>query len=310
MQKKALGQVRPKKKYLIVNADDFGLSAGINRAIIKAHESGILTSATLMANMPATEQAVTLSEDNPSLGVGLHLNFLRGAPLTPPEKIRSLLNSDGRFVQRAAAFIGRILAMKIDRDELRRELSAQVEKILNLGVAITHFDSEKNLHFLPLVADVVIRVAQEYGIKAIRYPEEGRLAAISGQSAGWFSSQGIKRRLLSRMAKRAYPELRQAGLCIPDYFWGVKDSGKMDERAYAAILPWIPGGVTEIMTHPGFVDQELESFSQTIGGFYINRFRETEYHGLVAPALRTLINNQKIKLISYRDLPGLQGEKS
>jgi len=84
----------------------------------------------------------------------------------------------------------------------------------------------------------------------------------------------------------------------------------MDERAYAAILPWIPGGVTEIMTHPGFVDQELESFSQTIGGFYINRFRETEYHGLVAPALRTLINNQKIKLISYRDLPGLQGEKS
>ena len=211
-------------RYLIVNADDFGLSEGINTAIIQAHEYGILTSATIMANMPAAEEAVKMSRENPGLGIGVHLNFIRGNPLSKSDEIKSLLNEEGRFVQKAKTFIKRIFQRKINPKELEVELSAQVQKVINLGITPTHFDSEKNLHLLPVVQDVVIRVAKNFGVKAIRFTDEATLSHFVGVKNAWLDKKSFKMRFLSFNARRACHKLEKAELKFPNYFWGVVQS--------------------------------------------------------------------------------------
>ncbi len=300
----------PEAKYLIVNADDFGLSEGINKAIAQAHDFGILTSATILANMPATGQVAELCRDNPGLGVGVHLNFIRGKPLAEPERIKSLLNNQGRFVQKTGVFLRRLFLGKIKREELEEELSAQVRKVMDLGITPTHLDSENNLHLLPPVTEALISVADKFKIKAVRLTNEMALTRIIRRKSNWFNPQFRKMRFWTMCSSLARLKVENAGLRFADYFWGIRDSGQMNGAAYKALLPGLPVGVTEIMTHPGFVDDEPGNFSQNIGGYDINKKREDEFHGLVAPGLKEIIRKRNITLINYRDLCELKKRSS
>lgn len=281
-------------KKVIINADDFGLCGAVNEGVIQAHQKGVLTSATLMANTPGFEEACDLAKENQKLGTGVHLNIVRGKPILPPEKVRSLVNGEGRFFPAALRIIGGILWGKILLEEVEREFRAQTEKILEKGIAISHFDSEKHLHsFLPL-SKLVIKLGQEYKIKKIRFINE---SCFSPSPRRWvkslflfFSSALMKKKLL------------RSGMMITDRFYGICNSGKMTALKLRKILKNLGDGVTEIMVHPGFVREELFEVEKVVGSYYINKYREAELQALLDEGVKETIRRENIQLINFHEL--------
>ena len=152
---------------LIVNADDFGISEGVNNGIVEAHRRGILTSTTAMANMPAFDHAVQLWRETPELGVGVHLNLTSGTSLLPPSQIPDLVRPDGRF--HTLSFMLRQLTLgRLDEGQIEVELRAQVERVISAGIQPTHVDSHHHVHMHPRLQPIVVEVAQRYGIRALR----------------------------------------------------------------------------------------------------------------------------------------------
>jgi hopanoid biosynthesis associated protein HpnK len=281
-------------KRIIINADDFGLCRSVNEGVILAHTRGVLTSATLMANTPGFEQAVDLARTNPGLGVGLHLNFVRGRPVSPPGKIASLVGSDGLFFRSAEAVVLGLFSGRIKKDDLEREGRAQVEKALAAGVRLSHFDSEKNIHVLPPLVGLVLKLVEAYNIRKVRFIKEYGLSASLGQS--------FKAWLLTFSSRLAAARLRRAGVVIADRFYGICNSGRLTAGRLARILTGLRSGSAEIMVHPGFVTKELKELETTVGTYYINRYRESELRALLDPSLAETARRCGLRLISFHDL--------
>src|SRR5271154_5496733 len=158
---------------LIINADDFGLTPGINRAIEELHQAGALTSATLMAGGHAFDHAITIARANPSRGVGCHIVLTDGVPVSPPQNIPTLLGPDGKtFRTSLVDFLQALLRGKISEDDIRREALAQIQKLQRAGIHITHIDTHKHTHLFPAVTRPLLQIAEQYSIAAIRHPFE------------------------------------------------------------------------------------------------------------------------------------------
>ena len=153
---------------LIVNADDFGRSASINQAVIRAHREGILTTASLMVNEPACEEAVALARENPTLGVGLHLTLLCGHSALPPEQIPGLVNAKGEFSNNPASAGFRYFFQRSLREPLRREIHAQFQKFRATGLPLDHVNGHLHLHLHPAVFRILMADADQLGIKRLR----------------------------------------------------------------------------------------------------------------------------------------------
>src|ERR1700760_3062876 len=168
---------------LIINADDFGLTPGVNRAIAELHDAGAVTSATLMANGPAFDDAVTLALARPALGVGCHIVLVDGVPVSDPATIPTLLGPNRRtFRNSPADFALGVLRGAIHQDDIQREALAQIQKLQRAGLTLTHVDTHKHTHLLPRVTRPIIRALDQSGIRAIRNPFEPRWAAALGKS--------------------------------------------------------------------------------------------------------------------------------
>jgi hopanoid biosynthesis associated protein HpnK len=278
-------------KKVIINADDFGLCRPVNEGIVKAHREGILTSATLMTNTPGFDEAVALARQNPKLGVGVHLNIVRGRPLSPPEDIPGLLGPDGRFPAKPALILRKIAAGRIDPGEIEREFRAQIEKALASGLVLTHLDSEKHIHAFPPVFRIVIRLAREYGFRRVRFIREIRPSRHVGQA--------VKAAFLSACCARVRGEIRAAGLVCAGAFYGISNSGRMNAAALRRILGRVRDGSAEVMVHPGFQTAELFELESEVGRYYINRFREQELRALLDPGLRPLVRKLGLSLVDF-----------
>ena len=278
----------------IINADDFGLCRGVNEGIIKAHREGILTSATLMANMPGFEEAVALARENPRLGVGIHLNLLRGAPVSPPDKVPTLLAPSGLLWGSVYVFLRRLWTGRISFAEVEAELRAQVEKVLAAGVPATHVDSEKHLHTVPAVFRTVARIIPDYGLRRVRFINE---FCISPQLA-----QTAKSWAISLACRRMRRRLREHAIMTADRFYGLCGSGRMTVRRLARILDRLGEGTAEIMVHPGYMTEELVALERTTGSYYINNRRELELGTLLDPELREIVKRRAIELTTYREI--------
>jgi len=281
-------------KKAIINADDFGLSRGVNEGIILAHQKGILTSATLMANMPGFAHAVELAKQNIKLGVGIHLNIVRGRPLSPANRVGSLLNKDNKFFSSLFIFLGRIGTRKINQQEIELELRAQIEKILKNGIQISHFDSEKHMHCLPSLLKIVLKLGKEYNIKRIRYINEYCLSPRLFQS--------VKSILASLSCLRMKRRIQENGILTPDRSYGLGKSGQMSSSRIKRILSNLKDGVTEVIVHPGYITQELLDLEKEIGTYYINRYREKELKALLDEDLKQIIKDKEISLINFNQL--------
>jgi len=279
---------------IIVNADDFGLCAPVNEGIILAHRRGILTSATLMVNTPGFDQAVALARETPTLGVGLHLNIVRGRPLSLPDKIPSLIGPDGRFPADAGRILRKLYFGRIKAAEIERELRAQIEKGLATGLPLTHLDSEKHMHAAPPVLKIVLRLGREYGFRKIRFIRE---LAVTRHPV-----LSLKAAYLSAGCALMKRRLREAGFVITDRFYGICNSGRMSAARYRDIFRRGGEGTAEIGVHPGFQTPELFAVEAEVGRYYINAFREGELQALLDPGLPAIARRSGVELVNFNGI--------
>ncbi|HEY8520171.1 MAG TPA: ChbG/HpnK family deacetylase [Gammaproteobacteria bacterium] len=272
---------------LIVHADDFGLSEAIDDGIAEAHDRGIVTSTSVMANGPAFAHAVALARARPALDVGLHLTLTELEPLTGSAALADAAN---RLPPHAVQFAARYLGGRVPLADVRRELEAQIRKALDAGLALSHLDGHQHVHVLPGVARVVVELARAYGIRAVRYPAERvRLFMLRGGAR--------LRRIAEQLtvgAAAALSPLRE--LKRVDAFVGFFHGGRLTEENLTRLLCALPsGGTVELMCHPGRDDPG--------SAFNAWGYRwSAETAALTSPSVRSLLEQRGIELISYRDV--------
>ena len=277
-------------KYLIVNADDFGLTSGVNRAVIKAHTRGILTSATVMVNMPAFDEALRLANEHPSLGVGLHFNITQGFPITNSAKVGSLLNEQGQFLGTSTALLRRWLTGRLRIQEIEIELRAQIEKVIQAGLRLTHIDSHKHSHALPPVCQVIANVIGDYGIKAVRLPRE-RWQFPRHSPSKRLILQSLNALALAQLCRLSEARLNNK---TTDAFVGVSQTGFWSKPWLLELMRTLPFGITELMTHPGHHDAELGKMNTRL-----RESRANEFALLIDPEVIATVRENQIQLISY-----------
>jgi hopanoid biosynthesis associated protein HpnK len=278
-------------KHLILNADDFGLTRGVNQGIIRAHREGILTSATLMATAPAFEEACALARANPDLGVGCHLVLVGGKSVLPSEEIPSLADENGRLPDSLVAFGVKVSLGQIRTSEIEREVRAQIEKIRAAGIEPSHLDTHKHTHAHPVVMNVIGRVARDSGIKRVRKPIERLTDSWNG---GGLSKQLAAAAAVRVVAMEFEAISRKYGLRAPDHFLGLALTGQLGPTALRRMIEKLPEGSTEIMLHPGVCDEDL---ART--GSRLQQERQLELDGLIDPDVRRTVEKEGIQLLGY-----------
>jgi chitin disaccharide deacetylase len=286
-------------KRLILNADDFGMTIGVNEGIVRAHRDGVLTSATLMANGLAFDDAVRRAAGNPELGIGCHLVLVGGKPVAPAEKLASLIDAQGNLPDSLAAFVARVTAGIIKTDEIECELKAQILKIQSAGIIPSHLDTHKHTHAHPRVMEVVGKVAQEFGIRKIRRP-------VENLRDSWETTrshvQGVCKQIVAAGAVRVVASRFNAiaekyQLICPDHFLGLAMTGQLGPAALRRMAESVEEGSTEIMLHPGICDADLAA-----SGSRLQQQRQTELNGLLDGGVREAFSQRGIHFISYREL--------
>jgi chitin disaccharide deacetylase len=280
--------------HLIINADDFGLTAGVNRAILELHKAGVLTSTTLMAKAAATEEAIELARSTPSLGVGCHVVLVDGEPVLPARDLPTLVDQrTGRFQRTLGPFLQRLLTGRIRNSEIEAEAAAQIARLQSKGVALTHIDTHKHSHMFPGVLRPVLRAAGGAGIRAVRNPFEPAWSLRATPGAPWLRRTEVN---LLRLLEPTFRRIVAAeGFATTDGAIGVLATGTLDAATVASLLRSMPGGTWELVSHPGYNDADLAQAHTRL-----RASRETE-----RKALQTLKQFPNLHLISFAGLaPG------
>jgi hopanoid biosynthesis associated protein HpnK len=280
-------------KRIIVNADDFGLCEGVNKAVAQAHTEGVLTSATIMANMPAAEEAVEIAKQLPTLGVGVHLNLTDGQPLSPSDTVRPLLNSNGEFACSCPKLALLSVAGTGSRNAIRTELAAQIEWVIDRGIRPTHLDSHKHLHALPTLFSMVCQLARRFDIPAIRFAMEP--AEVS--KIPWpLPAEGGKNRAAFVRALAKINRLQNRDFLKTDGILGIAHVGRIDVNFFRAVALYHSASLTEIMTHPGFADALDPEHARLLNQ------RKGELDALCSEKTRRYFHDAGIELAHYGQL--------
>lgn len=242
---------------LIVNADDFGLTDGINRAVLELHQSGALHSTTLMAAASRFPDAVEISSQQNSLGVGCHIVLVDGTPVANPAAISTLLDRGERPCFRATLgeFVRDLYLGRIDRTHIEQEAIAQILRLRQAGVVITHVDTHKHTHMFPAVLDAVLRAAKACDIHAIRNPFEPMWSVAATPNAGLVRTWQV--RLLGALRHNFWRMVRQHNFATTDGCLGVAATGTLEETTLRTMLDRLPEGTWELVCHPAYLDAEL-----------------------------------------------------
>jgi len=283
---------------LIINADDFGLTPGVNRAICEAHSAGILTSTTLMASASAFDHAVQLARSTPSFDVGCHIVLVDGVPVSNASEISTLLDGGrkGEFDRSLGSFLARALRGRLNPKQVEREAVAQISKLQTAGISVSHIDTHKHLHLLPQILRPLLRAAKDCGIGAIRNPF-GRVAfsLIAGRPKLW--KRWGQLTVLNTLAGRFCRAVEAEGMITPDGSLGIAATGELDERLFRLVLENVPEGTWEFITHPGYNDSDLDRIRTRL-----RHSRETELRLLTSAETRASLARYGVELISYRNL--------
>jgi predicted glycoside hydrolase/deacetylase ChbG (UPF0249 family) len=291
---------------LIVNADDFGLTAGVNRAIVESHKDGIVSSATLMANGPAFDDAVTAARSAPNLSVGCHVVLVGGTPVSAPDAVDTLRAirsaKPDNFYSSLSGFAARAMLGGFDRDQLVGEVVAQIRKIQSAGLSVTHLDTHKHAHIFPEILGALLRAARICGVRAIRNP----IVPVKAIPARLFKPRRElwKRygqvRVLHAFSRQFLDRTKRAGLLTPDGVVGVIETGTEESSGYSSMLRQtlasLPEGTWEFVCHPGYNDADLGAT-----GTRLLESRDQERRLLMSAELRQFLDEQKIQVIGYRE---------
>ena len=275
--------------YLIINADDFGFSQGVNAAIIKAHEEGILTSTSLMVSGDAVQEAIALSRNYPNLAVGLHLVLVCGKSVLPPVQIPHLVDSQGNFSNNPTQAGLTYQFNQATRAELRLEISAQLQKFRDSGLNLAHVDGHLHLHVHPVILNILTEFAAEFKIKFIRLPSEELTKNLKID----------QRNLLTKIIwSIVFGQLRRYGegllkanqIKFANRVYGLLQTGDMSEKYLLDLIPQIEAELVEIYSHPALVNTD------------INHGGEVELAALLSQQVRELLTVRGVELSNYSRL--------
>lgn len=278
-------------KKLIVTADDFGLDLAVNEAVEEGHRRGILTAASLMVTGDAAADAVERARRLPRLGVGLHLVLVDGVPALPPEEIPDLVGTDGRFATDILRIGIRIFCSPKARRQVAAEIRAQLEAFRRTGLALDHVNAHHHFHLHPTVQRALIRLAVEFGIRAMRVPLEPPLAAWRAGGRRWagLGSTFIEARRASALKR----SLDKAGIRRNDWIFGLADTGAMVSERMRRYVEELPDGVSELYVHPA--TRRLAAYPPHY------RSRE-EFESLVDPAVADAIARAGVETMPFAGL--------
>jgi predicted glycoside hydrolase/deacetylase ChbG (UPF0249 family) len=290
---------------LIINADDFGLTPGVNRAIAESHERGVVTSATLMAAGVAMLDASRLASTLPSLSVGCHVVLVDGSPLLPAAEVPSLAfaHDGSELSPTLGGFVKRALTGRFSATEIEAEATAQFKKLQDSGVAISHFDTHKHTHVFPAVLRPLLRAARKCGIRAVRnpfVPARGlAFEDLRKRPALW--KRYWQTRALRRFSPAFHELLAEQDMVAPDGCLGVMETGFLDANLFAdmirALAETLPEGTWEMACHPGYDDVELAAVRTRL-----RASRQLELQVLTSAEAQSLLDKCGVELISYREL--------
>lgn len=266
---------------LIINADDFGYSGAVNRAITDLHRAGLVTSASLLVNMPHSEDAAALIHGLSELSVGVHLNLTMGRPLLPAKRVPSLVDEDGSYWPAPVQY-GRMLTGKFSWQEAAAELEAQVEWALARGLQLDNLDSHMHFHMLPAARRLTLQLARRYGVPAWRSPNV----------------------LSTLMPLRLWADLlaappKRSQLPAPDYLvilqqWG--DRLLTDQRV--ARLVSRRGVVTELVLHPGYAGDQEPRLPDQLS----EQRRQEEVELVRSPGFQAWLQRLGLRLVGFGDI--------
>lgn len=268
---------------LIVNADDFGLSHSVNEAVLRAHHDGILTSASLMVNEPGFDEAVKLARENPRLGVGLHLTLLMGHSALPPEKVPGLVNNRGELPNNPVGTGMDYFFKRSLRSQLRAEIHAQFERFRSTGLTLDHVNGHLHMHLHPVVFSILMEDSEKLGIRRLRLTRDCFSRSRRMARGQWFY-RASHAAIYEWLSNRAREPLRQRGIGHAQITFGLLQNARVDEDYVLKLLPELPGGDSELYSHPS-----LDNFKH-------------EFDALVSPRVKDLVKQLGIGLIRYQDL--------
>ncbi|MGH7410788.1 MAG: hopanoid biosynthesis-associated protein HpnK [Candidatus Methylomirabilis sp.] len=280
---------------LIVTGDDFGLSPAVNRAIVMAHQEGLLTSASLMVNGPAAAEAIALARAHPTLAVGLHLVLCQGRSTLAPGLIPGLVDEKGNFAERPVRAGLRYFFVRSLRPQLRREIEAQLAAFDATGLVLSHLDGHLNLHLHPTALSILLELAGRYRIRAMRLPLDDLRAtlALDKRRLVYKLSHAV---IFAALCRYARGRAAAAGVRTADRVYGLLQSGDMNEAFLLGLLPWIRGGLIEWYCHVGLPPcQELDRWTPTYR-------HQRELEALMSRRVVEAVKARGFQLTSYREL--------
>lgn len=280
-------------KQLIITSDDFGLSSGVNQAVEQAWRDGLLSCASIMPGAGAFEEAVTIASRNPGLQIGLHLTLVQGRAVLPPDCIPELVDQDGLFTNNPVAAGMRYFFDRGLFCQLKREIEAQIVRVRDAGIALTHIDGHLNIHLHPTVFSILADLMPRYGISSFRLSRE-RLRHNLRFDRERPVAKTVERVIFGALADNARPRLDALNIRYAAEVKGVLNSGRMTEAYILNIIEELQDGVTEIYFHPGILpDVEITS--------RMPDYRHPqELAALVSPAVRQRLKELKIAVQNYR----------
>lgn len=275
--------MQPNSKYVVINADDFGYSESVNEAIIKAHQQGILSSTSLMVTANNAQEAVNLAKNNPDLGVGLHLVLCCGKSALSPPEIPSLVDQDGNFHDSAAIAGWKYQFIPSAKEELKREIKAQLQLFQETGLPLSHVDGHLHLHTHPLVIKILTELAEEYQIRYIRLPFEELsytlrcdrtsllLKIVYSHVFRWLRLSGEKRLSAYKIK------------CL-ERVYGLLQTGMMSESYLLGLIPQIKTTSNEIYFHPQSIKEDRE------------------FQALCSQKVKDMLSSEGFEIVNYLQL--------
>ncbi len=278
------------QKRLIINADDFGLCEGVNKAIVEAHTNGVLTSTTIMTNMPAAQQAVELAKTLPTLGVGVHLNLTDGTPVRRDAIVEPLLGPDDNF----GLSPGRLSLLSIASSKIRAaieaELAAQIQWTIEKGLKPTHLDSHKHVHSFPAMFSIVCRLANRFEITAIRNTFEPK--EVSRLPWPISDAAGRKRAATVRLMAKINL-LQNRAFFKTDALLGVAHTGNINVNFLKAVSLYNRAATAEVMTHPGYTYDLDASRTRLV------KQRQVELEALCSEKTKQYFKEAGVNMVHY-----------
>jgi predicted glycoside hydrolase/deacetylase ChbG (UPF0249 family) len=285
---------------LIINADDLGLTAGVNRAIRQCCDDGVVTSTTLMANAPAFADAVRTAGELGRPSVGCHVVLVDGEPVLSRELVASLLRDNtARFHNSLTAFAHHAVRHRIAPDQIEAEATAQMRRLADAGIRISHFDTHKHTHLFPAVLQPLLRAARTCGVGVVRNPfaplKPLAFAHLLRRPRLWKRYTEVK--LLRGWGTNFRRTVAAAGMVTTDGTFGIVSTGALDLKLFRAIIGCIPEGTWEFCCHPGYNDAALAAVHTRL-----RASRDCERQVLTSATAREMLAENGIELITYWDL--------